>query len=77
MNIETDEDRNILFFAFRYSLGRRTYAVDIVCDGLKRNWLELREYDRQQIKKEIQEAIDDRNAGDNCDIENWKEILAL
>lgn len=54
----TDEfDRDILIYAFRYALGRRSYAVGIVIDELKRNWKDFPEHDRKLIKREIRDAV--------------------
>lgn len=54
----TDEfDRDILIYAFRYALGRRSYSVGIVIDELKRNWKDFPEHDRKLIKREIRDAV--------------------
>lgn len=54
----TDQfDRDILIYAFRYALGRRSYAVGIVIDELKRNWKDFPEHDRKLIKREIWDAV--------------------
>lgn len=66
---------NMIMWAFRYALGRRTGAVSDVADNLKMNWDKLEQFTRDQIKKEIQIAIDKREAGDDCDIKRWEEIL--
>jgi hypothetical protein len=70
-------DEDIIFFAFRYALGRRTGAVSMVCDYLKEHWKELSVTTQKQIKHEIQETISKDQAGDQCDIANWQEILDL
>ncbi|MDD2822821.1 MAG: hypothetical protein PHQ59_01945 [Candidatus Daviesbacteria bacterium] len=71
------EDIDILFFAFRYALGRRTGAVSLVVDYLKNHWVEIDGHTQKQIQEEITQAIDRNEAGDNCDIENWLEIKTL
>ena len=59
----TDEfDRDILHYAFRYALGRRSYSVGVVIDELRRNWESLPAQQRVQIKDEIQTAIRDWEA---------------
>lgn len=56
----TDEfDRDILHYAFRYALGRRSYAVGIVIDELRRNWESLPRQQKAQIKDEIRAALED------------------
>lgn len=68
---------DILFFAFRYALGRRTGAVGFVVEELKKHWPKLKPEIQRQIQKEITDAIDRRDAGDQCDEERWQEVLAL
>ena len=68
---------NMIMWAFRYALGRRTGAVTDVCDFLKANWKDLQNFTKLQIQKEIDQAIKMDVAGDSCDIESWKEILEL
>ena len=73
--IKVRED--ILFFAFRYALGRRSAAVSILVDELKSHWQEFGEHTQDQIKEEIGDAIQKDQAGDKCDIDHWREILSL
>lgn len=68
---------NTIMWAFRYALGRRTGAVQDVCMTLKNNWKELEPFTQDQIKIEIQVAIDREQAGMDCDIRSWSEILSL
>jgi len=67
----------VLFMAFRYALGRKTYAVSLVVDEIIDRWETLDDVDKKQYKKEIQEAIDSGHAGMNIDIIEWKRILEL
>ena len=64
-------------WAFRYALGRRTGAVTDVVDHLKMHWKKLEPFTQEQIKEEIQSAIDRWDAGQSCDVDSWKEILEL
>jgi len=68
---------DILFYAFRYALGRKTYAVSDVVNCLEENWSELNYKDKTIIQKEIQEAIKEGNAGMDMDIVQWQKILNL
>lgn len=68
--IQTNED--VLFFAFRYALGRRTAAVSIVADALIGNVHALKLETRSQIIEEIQEQdVRYGGLGDDCDKEQW------
>jgi len=70
-------DEIILFLAFRYALGRRTYVVHDVTETIIRNWDNLSLKYQSLIHKEIKQAIEDENAGMDMDIERWRKILQL
>lgn len=67
----------VLSCAFKYALGRRTYVTGAVADEIIKNWDKLKQGKRELFKREIQEAIDNQDAGDDCDIESWRRILEL
>ena len=70
-------DIDIAFFAFRYALGRRTYAVSMVADYLKNHWAEIDGKTQKKIQDEIFQALDRGEAGDECDKARWIEITKL
>ncbi len=65
----------IVFYAFRYCLGRQTYAVSTCADYLVAHWEELEGGDRKLMVKEIREAIANGRAGATCDVESWESVL--
>ncbi len=67
----------ILFYAFRYALGRKTYVVSDVINCLEQNWSKLDYQQKAEIQGEIQTAIDEQNAGMDMDIKQWQKILDL
>lgn len=72
------DEEDVLFFAFRYALGRRTGAVDLICTQLKSRWQELRPQTQEQIKDEIRRFPEQYGSlGGQCDIDDWNEILSL
>ena len=77
--MELKVDENILFYAFRYALGRRTYAVKDVTETLRRLWPQLTEKFRWAVQKEIREAGDcvGLSLGSKADAEEWLKILEL
>ena len=68
---------DILFCAFRYALGRKTYVVIEVVDYMIENWGFIAPYKKEMIQREIKEAITNGSAGMDCDIKSWKRILEL
>ena len=70
-------DETILVFAFRYALGRRSTAPGFVADVLTKRWSDLQPHSRLQVHDEIKTAIAMGNAGQPCDVETWKQVLAL
>lgn len=63
-------EANILFFAFRYALGRRSYAPETVVESIKANINHISEHDLKAYIKEIEEAND---LGDPMDAHVWLE----
>ena len=61
--------------SFRYALGRKTYIVSEVVENILKNWAFLSVKFKTKIKEEIQEAINNNNAGSDIDIEQWNMIL--
>ena len=68
-------DYVFLCYAFRYALGRRTYVVNDVYRALEKYWDVLPAHTKENIQKEIREAINYNNAGDDCDKKQWETIL--
>lgn len=64
----------ILMYAFRYALGRQSYAVADVADALVAHRDALRLDWRQQIIRDIGEALDEGRAGMGTDIETWRRV---
>lgn len=65
---------DILFFAFRYALGRRTFAPSIVAKEIKHNIKILPTSDLNNIATEIMEAWVVGGLGDECDIRTWTDL---
>jgi hypothetical protein len=60
-----------LMFAFRYALGRMSYAVGMVADTLEAYADELTPDWREQIIRDIGDAIEENRAGMAGDVERW------
>ena len=63
-----------LMYAFRYALGRMTYAVGDVGDALIVHRNALRSDWRYQIVRDIEEAIAEDRAGMPGDVEQWQRV---
>ncbi len=74
MNVD---ERVTLMCAFRYALGRMTYAVSCVSNHLIENWDNFKPSEQEVIVREIKEAIKNNNIGMDCDKRQWERILLL
>lgn len=69
---------DILFCAFRYALGRRTYITAVVAECLIEKVDELSPRVRSIIIKEIDTAVADNKAGDaNIDAIIWQNVATV
>lgn len=69
-------NEDILFWAFRYALGRMTYCVADVAEAIIVNAPYLQKKTRYQIIREITDAIMRKQAGIDMDVERWREVVA-
>jgi hypothetical protein len=65
----------MMLCAFRYCLGRTTYAVSMCVNILINNWDFLETHDKDLIIKEIREAIKANKIGHSCDKTEWLRII--
>lgn len=64
-------DTNILFYAFRYALGRRSYSPSIVVENIQSNINQISEDD---IKAYINEISQCNDLGDAMDAQLWNDF---
>ena len=78
-NPEPSKDHKdaMIFYAFRYCLGRMTYAVIDCVEYIIWAWDDLSDKTKDRIKKEINEALESGDAGMDIDRNKWKKILQL
>ncbi len=75
---ESVDDSMFIICAFRYALGRSSYAVSCVANVLCRFMPKMRVNDMNLIEKEIKEAIKKDRAGhDCCDVTEWEHVLTV
>ena len=65
----------MIFYAFRYCLGRASYAVWHCADYLIENWARLSLETRSKIHREINVAFKNNMYGHEGDREDWQRVL--
>jgi len=68
-------NENILFYSFKYALGRMTYAVDDVAEAIIENKKELTGYLKRRIIFEINEANKEKRMGMKMDKKTWLGVV--
>jgi hypothetical protein len=68
---------DLLIYAFRYALGRRTYSTSTMSEHLRTYWDCLPRAWQELVQREVREAIASGCAGDQCDIQSWETLLPL
>lgn len=71
-----DRAAGILLYAFRYAMGRQTYAVNDVVSALFAAATSLPASTRGIIIREIEEALSAHRAGSANDIAQWRALAA-
>lgn len=77
MNELPIDEEHVLHFAMRYALGRRSAAPSIVVGQIAAKWSRIRADTKEQMKREIREAINEVRAGETCDECTWGDVLRL
>jgi len=68
---------DLVFYAFRYALGRRSTSVSTISSIIIRKWHLIDQSHRDLIAKEIRDAISSNDAGDLMDVKEWARVLDL
>ena len=69
---ETPSD--LVFWSFRYFLGRRTIHANVFANNLAKTYPYLDNKTQLMIKREIENAIELNDLGDECDVEAWQKV---
>jgi len=75
--MKINESKELMIFAFRYALGRKSTAPSTVTEIIKRNHHILDDNDKNQIIKDIKSAIKLKSAGMDMDIKIWKSLAVF
>ncbi len=72
-------NRGLIIYAFRYALGRHSYAVSDVVEVMMDLWDELPKHWQELIQKEIGKRItfNNDNYFEVIDNEEWLKVLKL
>jgi hypothetical protein len=76
MDINTQEQEDIIMFAFRYALGRRTGAPDTVVNIIERNCDIIKPSTIKQMQRETL-RYQNMYSFDEVDWPTWQRILRL
>ena len=77
MIIALDIQEELLIYAFRYTLGRASYAPHTVIGIIKTSWSDFNESTRELFKREINEAFLRNKLGHDYDKQAWLSIVEL
>ena len=69
-------ERDVLIYAFRYTLGRATYSVHTMAQVLIDNWEQLSTHDRALFIREIEECLESKYCGMDMDKSQWERVIA-
>ena len=67
-------ERDVLIYAFRYAMGRRTFAPITVVENIKANIDKFHWRDLQAMAKEIVDTGKMMSLGDSGDTLHWREF---
>lgn len=71
-----EEHESVMFWAFRYALGRHTYAVSDVAGYLIKHKADIQPTTRSMIVREIKEHFDRYGDGGwECDRRSWDDVV--
>lgn len=74
MKISTHDFHTIMFYAYRYAMGRATYATQEMSELLLKYQHDLNWETQQKIALEIGRRIKLDQAAHDCDIKNWLKV---
>lgn len=74
-DLTNEEINDLIVYAFRYCLGRRTYAVSTFVEIALKHWPAIQGRNRHLMQKEIREALASDSAGMDMDRQQWQRLL--
>lgn len=72
--IPQDHLRDMLIFSFRYALGRRSTAPSTMDSHVRRYEQHIPVWMKKQMIGDIEYAVKNGLAGDDCDVEEWERL---
>ncbi len=75
ISINLTDFNDISIYAFRYALGRKTYAVPTMASFLLKNKDNLSAQSKEVIVRDIKVAFKTNNYGMECDKIEWQKVL--
>lgn len=68
---------DLVCLAFRYALGRKTYAVEAVVEVITTNWELFEKFEKDDFVEKIKGAVASDNYGALRDWYQWRSVLIL
>jgi hypothetical protein len=75
--VTAEQILDLVFLAFRYALGRKTYAVGAVVEIITTNWELFEKFEKDDFVEKIQFAVTSANYGELRDWYQWRSVLIL
>jgi len=73
----TEDYADVLYFAFRHAMGRKTFAPELVVKSIIKNWAIFEKFERDVFVTEIQREVVCGGYGSIAQWLQWKKILRL
>lgn len=64
----------IVVCALRYCVGRTSYMPSLVVDWVKRHWSQISINDRNVIRRDLNQALQNQYLGHDCDVRTWHDF---
>jgi len=77
MDLSNKDFNMLIFTGFRYCLGRRTYIVSWFVEVAIKYASYIDNKNKKLMIKEIKEAIEDNQAGQECDVTDWITLMNI
>ena len=75
INGDISDISSMLLSSERYALGRMTYIVEWTCSFISKNLHLITEGNKKVMIRDIEQTLEDRQYGGECDKQEWLKLL--